>query len=89
MEPTHQEQIEGIKGGYCLDIQVIHLDIQVNTVITLPRGNYDGSPISPNSPRWITFLLFILQKILILLNIKDVEFDFRMGYILVVFPFFE
>ena len=27
------------KDGYCLDIQVIYLDIQVNTGITLPRRN--------------------------------------------------
>ena len=25
--------------GYCLDIQVMYLNIQVNTVITLPRRN--------------------------------------------------
>ena len=31
------------------------------------------------------FLIFISQKIV--LNIKDVEFDFRMGCILVLFPF--
>ena len=69
-----------------MDIQVIYLDIQVKTVITLPRGNYDGSPISPRIPQSITFLIFISQKIL--LNIKHVEFDFRMGCILVLFPFF-
>ena len=63
-----------------LDIQVIYLDIQVNTEITPPRQNWDRSPIPPRTPpQWITFLLFVLQKIL--LNIKDVEFDFRMGCI--------
>ena len=43
---THQEPIEGIKLwillGYpsnILGYQVIYLDIQVNSVITLPRGN--------------------------------------------------
>ena len=41
-EPTHKEPIEGIKCGYCLDIQV-------NTEITLPRGNYDDSPQAPPS----------------------------------------
>ena len=34
-----KEPIEGIKCGYCFDTQVIYLDIQVNTVIALPRGN--------------------------------------------------
>ena len=33
----------------------------------------------------VTFLIFISQKTL--LNIKDVEFDFRVGCILVLFPF--
>ena len=41
------------------------------------NGAYEGHPPS----QWITFLPFISQKIL--LNIKDVEFDFRMGCILV------
>ena len=61
--------------------KVIYLEIQVSTEITLPRRNYDGSPIPPQAPKWITFLALISQKIL--LNIKDVEFDFRMGCILV------
>ena len=39
----------------------------------------------PPTPQPITFLLFISQKIL--LNINDVEFDFRMGCILILFPF--
>ena len=39
----------------------------------------------PDSPQWIIFLIFISQKIL--LNIKDVEFDFRMDCIHVLFPF--
>ena len=38
------------------------------------------------SPQWITLLPFISQKEL--LNIIDVEFDFRMGCILVSFPFY-
>ena len=45
------------KCGYCLDIHVIYLGIhviylyiQVNSVITLPRRNEDGSPI-PCTPR--------------------------------------
>ena len=33
--------------GYSLDIQAIYLDIQVNTVITLPRRNLYASPIPP------------------------------------------
>ena len=28
-----------ILSGYCLDVQVIYLDIEVNTEIILPRGN--------------------------------------------------
>ena len=43
-------------------------------------------PHSPSSPaKWITFLPFISEKFL--LNIKDVDFDFRMVCILVLFPF--
>ena len=61
------------------------MDIQVNTEITLPRSNLDGSPIPPATQKWITLLPFISQKIL--LNIKDVELDFRIGCILVFFPF--
>ena len=61
------------------------MDIQVNTEITLPRSNLHGSPIPPGRPQQITFLPFISQKILLI--IKDVEFDFRMGCILVLFPF--
>ena len=41
-------------------------------------------PQAPD-PQWITFLPFILQNFL--LNIKYVEFDFRMGCILVLFQF--
>ena len=50
-------------------------------------SNLDGSPILPPGPPlwWITYLPFISQKNL--LNIKDVDFDFRMGCILVLFPF--
>ena len=61
------------------------MDILVNTEITLPRSNLDVSPIPQAPPQWITFLPFISQNIL--LNIKDVEFDFSMGCILVLFPF--
>ena len=38
-----------------------------------------------HSPWWITFLPFISK--IFLLNIKDVDFDFRTCYILVLFPF--
>ena len=55
-----------------MDIQVIYLDIQANTCT------------SPPSPK-VSFLIFISEKLL--LNIKDVEFDFRMGSILVLFTF--
>ena len=33
--------------GYPSNILGYILGYQVNTVITLPRGNYDGSPIPP------------------------------------------
>ena len=66
----------------------MYLYIKVNTVITLPRRNQDGSPIPPEPPpppQWITFLIVISQKIL--LNIKDVEFEFTIGCILFLFQF--
>ena len=44
-----------------------------------------GPPFPPSPPQWITFLPFISQNIL--LNIKDVKFDFSMGCILGLFPF--
>ena len=62
----------------------MYLDIQVITEITLPRSNLDSPPF-PQAPLWITFLPFISQKILF--NIKEVEFDCRMGYIRVLFLF--
>ena len=61
------------------------MDIQVNTEIPLPRSNWDSSPFPWITPLWITFLPFISQNIL--LNINDVEFDFSMGCILVLFSF--
>ena len=76
--------MEGITCGYCLDIQVIYLNNQLNTEIRLPRSNLDDSPQAP-PPQYITFSPFISQ--IFLLNIKDVEFDFRWGYIFVLFPF--
>ena len=42
-------------------------------------------PIPPSTPQWITFLPFRSQKIS--LNIKDVQFDIRMGCIIVLFTF--
>ena len=56
--------------------------MQVNTEITFPR-NLENFPHT--LPQWITFLIFISQKIL--LNIKDAEFDFSMGCLLVLFLF--
>ena len=36
----HKEPIESLKfKGYCLDIQVMYLDVQVYTEIMLPRRN--------------------------------------------------
>ena len=67
--------------GYCLDIQVIHLDIQVNSVINFREEIRMVLPFPSYTPQCITFLIFISQKIL--LNIKDVESDFRIGGILV------
>ena len=43
-------------------------------------------PFPPGTHQWMTFLPFISQKIL--LNIKDVAFDFRLGCILVKFAVF-
>ena len=70
--------------GYCLDMKIIYLDIQVNTVITIPRRNY-GSPITPAPPP--VFNIHLTKNIIKLLNKNDVKFDFRMGSILVLFPF--
>ena len=42
-------------------------------------------PPFPPAPTWVTFLICI--KHILLLNIKDVEFNFRMGCILVLFQF--
>ena len=41
--------------------------------------------VSPRPPKWITFLPFISQNIL--LNIKDVELDISIDCKLVLFPF--
>ena len=50
------------------------------------KKQFGQLPYSPSpSAQWITFLLFISQKFL--LNIKDVECDFRMCCILVLFLF--
>ena len=48
-------------------------------MITLPRGKLTVPtflPTPPPGPQWITFLISISQKILLI--IKDVQFDFRM-----------
>ena len=85
---TYQEPIEGIKVWIFLAYPCNILDIQVNSAITLPRRNYYSFPfplLLPLPPKWITFSIVISQKIL--LNIKDVEFDFRMSCILVLFPY--
>ena len=64
---THQEPIEGMQAW---NIQVIYLDIEVNT------GNYNFKrklglfPPSPRPPARATFFILISQKLL--LNIKDV-----------------
>ena len=50
-------------------------------------NNLDGSPILPGPPSTVDnfFTLHLTKKKI--LNIKDVEFDFRMGCILVLFQF--
>ena len=53
----------------------LHSQDEIGTVPSFPQA----------PPQWITILILISQKIL--LNIKDVEFDFRMGCILFLFPF--
>ena len=75
----HKEPIEGIKVWLLLGYP--------SNILGYPSKywNYSSKmklgwfPHSP--PQWITFLIFTSQKIL--LNIKDVEFDFRMGSIIV------
>ena len=78
---THREPIEGPKVwillGYPCNI-LGYPSKYCNYISKKKLGWF------PRPPQWITFLIFISQKIL--LNIKD-EFDFRMGCIHVLFPF--
>ena len=62
--PGYPSNIPGIQVIY-LDFQVIYLDIQVNTVIIHFQEEIRTVPIFPTVlPQWITFLIFISQKIL-------------------------
>ena len=57
-----KNQQKAYKCGYFLDIQIIYLDIQVNTEITLPRCNYDSSLITPGPPPVDNFFTLHLTK---------------------------
>ena len=83
---THKEPIEGIKVrlllGYPSKIYGYPSKYR-NYTSKIQFGLFPHSPRHP--PQLITFLPFVSQKIL--LNTKDVEFDFRLGCILVLFLF--
>ena len=49
-------------ASYCLDIQLIYLDIQVNTEISLPRSNLDSSSIPIGPPPVDNFFTIDLTK---------------------------
>ena len=76
---THQEPIESTKVWILLGCPSKYC----NYTSKRKLGRFPHSPWPP-SPQWITFLILISQKIL--WNMKDVEFDFRVDYILVLFP---
>ena len=83
---THQEPIEDIKVWILLGYPSNILGYPskfCNYTFKRKLGQFPHSPRPP--PQWITFLIFISQKILF--NIKDVKFDFRMRCILVLFQF--
>ena len=83
---THQKPIEAIKCGYPCH-KLGYPSKYCNYTSKMKLGQFPKSHIPPATPQWITFLIVILQKIL--LNIKDVEFVFRMGCILVLFMFLQ
>ena len=81
----HKEPIEGITVwlliGYPSNI-LGYLSKYWKYTSKTKLGRFPISPGPP--PQWITFLPISQKK---LLNINDVEFDFRMGCTLVLFPF--
>ena len=81
---THQEPIEGIKVGILLGYLCNILGYPSKYCNYTSKKKLGRFLHSPCPPQWIIFLIVISQKIL--LNIKDVEFDFRIGCILVLFP---
>ena len=84
---THQEPIEGIKVWILLGYPCNILGFRskyCNYTSKMKLGQFPYFSWVP-TPLWTTFLIVVSQKIL--LNIKDVEFDFRMGCILVLFRF--
>ena len=76
-EPTNKEPIEGIKVWLLLLYSSNILGYPSKYWNYISKKKLGQFLHSPWPPQWITFLPFISQKIL--LNIKDVEFDFRMG----------
>ena len=83
---THQEPIEGIKVRLLLWYPSNIFEYPSKYRNYASKKKFGRFPQSPRPPlQCITFLLLMSQKIL--LNIKDVEFDFRMGCILVFFLF--
>ena len=82
---THQEPIEGIKVWILLGYPCDIVGYPSKYCNYTSKKKLECFPIPPAG--WITFLIVISQKIL--LNIKDVEFVFRMGCILVLFQFLQ
>ena len=86
---THQKPIEGIKVWILLGYprnQLGYPSKYCNYTFKKKLGRFPHSPWLPT--QWIdNFLKVISQKIL--LKIKDLKFDFRMGYILVLFMFLQ
>ena len=79
----HQEPIEGIKVWILSEYPSNILGYPSKCCNYTSKKKVRCFPHSPRPPKWITFLIFIPQKIL--LNIKDS--DFRIGCILVLFLF--
>ena len=51
------------QSNKCIQVWIL-IGYPINTGITLPRGNWNGSPLTPGPPplQWVTFLIFISQK---------------------------
>ena len=72
-----------------MDIHAIYLDIQVNAVITLPRRNWDSSPIPPGPPPVDNFFTLHLTLVLFpFLPIRTVQFT-NFGFLNFRFFYFQ